>query len=391
MEQQDSCLETLEGVVYNEPLMKKPKKMILTAGPSITRLEERYVLDAVRNGWNFHFNDYIKRFEKAISEYIGVKHAIATSSGTGALHLSLLAMGIGKGDEVILPEISAVASANVITFTGAKPIFVDIEEDTWCMDPISFKKSISKNTRAVMPVHLYGHPSNMGEINKIAKEHGLYVLEDACPSLGATYNNKKTGSLGDMATFSFQGAKIAVTGEGGMLLTNNTKLFEKASHLANLGRVREKGAFWHDTIGYKYAMSNIQAALGLAQLEQIESLISAKRKIFSWYRKRLEGIDGISINTERKWAKNIYWMSSIVLNKKFKVTRDELMKKLYESNIDTRPFFFPFSMLPIYKTRVNNPVAYKVALSGINLPSGVQLKEKEVDYVAKTIRRVLDI
>lgn len=371
--------------------MKKPKKMILTAGPSITKKEERYVLDAVRNGWNFHFNDYLKKFEKKLSEYIGVKHALATSSGTGALHLSLLAMGVGSGDEVILPEISAVASANVVTFTGAKPVFVDIEEDTWCIDPASFKKSITRKTKAVMPVHLYGHPSNMGEINKIAKEHELFVLEDACPSLGAIYKDKKTGSLGDMAAFSFQGAKIAVTGEGGMLLTENSKLFEKASHIANLGRVRDKGAFWHDTVGHKYAMSNLQAALGLAQLEQIESLVSLKRKIFSWYKKRLGSIDGLSLNAERKWAKNIYWMSSIVLNKKFKVSRDELMRKLYENNIDTRPFFFPFSMLPIYKTQVNNPVAYKIALNGVNLPSGVKLKEEEVDYVAKTILRILGL
>lgn len=371
--------------------MRMPKEKILTAGPSITKKEEKYVLDAVKNGWNFHFNDYLRKFEKKMAGYVGVKHALATSSGTGALHLSLLAMGIGEGDEVILPEISAVASANVVTFTGAKPVFVDVEEDTWCIDPKSFKKAISRQTRAVMPVHLYGHPANMDEINKIAKEHNLFVLEDACPSLGANYKGKKTGSLGDMAAFSFQGAKIVVTGEGGMLLTNNSRLFEKAAHIANLGRVKEKGAFWHEIIGHKYAMSNLQAALGLAQLERIESLVSMKRKVFSWYKKRLDGIEGLSINIEREWAKNIFWMSSIVLKKKFRVTRDELMVKLHQRNIDTRPFFFPFSMLPPYKTRVNNPVAYNVALNGINLPSGVLLKEEQADYVAKTVLEILGL
>lgn len=372
-------------------IMKKLRKTILTAGPSITKREERYVLDAVKNGWNFHFYDYVEKFEKTMIQYIGAKHAMATSSGTGALHLSLLAMNIGKGDEVIIPEISAVASANVVKFVGAKPVFVDIDEDTWCMNPKSFKKAITKRTRAVMPVHLYGHPADMDEINKIAKDHNLYVLEDACPSLGAFYKEEKTGNLGDMAAFSFHGSKIAVTGEGGMLLTNNSKLFEKAYHIANLGRDKIKGAFWHNVVGYKYKMSNIQGALGLAQLERIESLIERKRKIFNWYKKRLGNIEGISMNIEKEWARNIYWMSSIVLNKKFPVTRDELMKKLKENNIDTRPFFFPFSMLPIYKAKTNNVVAFHAGLNGINLPSGVNLKEEEIDYVAHNVRKILGV
>lgn len=369
--------------------MYKQKQIILTAGPSITKKEEQYVLDAVRNGWNFHFNDYVEKFEKAMAEYVGVKYTMATSSGTGALHLSLLAMGIGPGDEVIIPEISAVASANVVTFTGAKPIFVDIEEDTWCIDPKSFKKAITKKTKAVMPVDLYGHPADYDEIVKIAKEHDLYILEDACPSLGSLYNGKKTGSFGDMSAYSFQGAKIAAIGEGGMLLSNNEKLFEKARFIADLGRDRKRGAFWHSIIGYKYRLPNIAAALGLAQVERIEYLVERKRKIFNWYKERLEDIDGIAMNTQREGTRNNYWMSSIVLKKKFKLTRDEFMVKLKENMVDTRPIFFPFSMLPIYKTKVNNPVAYTIALNGINLPSGVNLTEEEVEYVAKLVRKIL--
>lgn len=370
--------------------MYKPKKTILTAGPSITPKEINYVLDAVKNGWNFHFNDYVERFEKLFAKYIGVKHAIATSSGTGALHLSLLAMGIKEGDEVILPEISAVASANVVTYVRAKPIFVDVERDTWCIDPQSFKKAITKRTKAVMPVHLYGHPANMGEINKIARENGLLVLEDACPSLGATFEGKKTGSLGDMAAFSFQGAKIVVTGEGGMLATNNSKLFEKAAYIANLGRDKKRGAFWHTLIGYKYKMSNLQAALGLGQLERIEGLIKKKRRIFEWYYKKLGSIEGLSMNTEKPWARNVYWMSSIVIDRKLSITRDEFMKELKSSMIDTRPFFFPFSMLPMYRASVHNDVAYHVGLRGINLPSGVNLTKKEVDYVSSQVTDILN-
>lgn len=370
--------------------MYKPKKTILTAGPSITQKEVDYVLDAAKNGWNFHFNDYVERFEQAFAKYLGVKHAMTTSSGTGALHLSLLAMGIGEGDEVILPEISAVASANVVTYVRAKPIFVDIEKDTWCIDPQSFRKAITNKTKAVMPVHIYGHPANMGEINKIAKENGLFVLEDACPSLGATFEGKKTGSLSDMAAFSFQGAKIVVTGEGGMLATNNSKLFEKAAYIADLGRDRKRGAFWHTLIGYKYKMSNLQAALGLGQLERVESLIKRKKAIFEWYYKKLGGIEGLSMNTEKSWARNIYWMSSIVIDRKLSITRDELMKKLRSRMIDTRPFFFPFSMLPMYKTNVDNPVAYHVGLKGINLPSGVNLTKEEVDYISSQIVDILN-
>lgn len=370
--------------------MYKPKKLILTAGPSITQKEINYVLDAAKNGWNFHFNDYVEKFEQSFAKYLGVKHAMTTSSGTGALHLSLLAMGIGEGDEVILPEISAVASANVVTYVRAKPIFVDVEKDTWCIDPESFRKAITKKTKAVMPVHLYGHPANMGEINKIAKENGLFVLEDACPSLGATFEGKKTGSLGDIAAFSFQGAKIAVTGEGGMLVTNNSKLFEKAARIADLGRDRKKGSFWHTLIGYKYKMSNLQAALGFGQLERIESLIKKKRRIFEWYYKRLSSIEGLSMNIEKPWARNVYWMSSIVINRKLSITRDKLMEKLKSKMIDTRPFFFPFSILPMYKTNANNPVAYHVGLRGINLPSGVNLKEEEVDYISAQIIDILN-
>lgn len=369
-----------------------PKKIILTAGPSISSKEVAYVTDAVKNGWNEHFRDYLDRFEESMAKYIGVKYALAVSSGTAALHLSVLGLNIQKGDEVIIPEITFVASANVVKYVGATPVFVDVEEDTWCIDPNSVRKAITKKTKAIMPVHIYGHPANMGEIRKIAKEYGLFVIEDACPSIGAEYKGKKTGSLSDVAAFSFQGAKMLVTGEGGMLLTDNAEIYEKAKYYANHAKNHNR-VFWHDEIGYMYRMSNIQAALGLGQLEQVNNLLARKKRIFSWYKEKLEGVKGITLNTEKPWAKNEYWMSSIVLDKDHKIKREDMMKELKKRNIDTRPFFYPISMFPMYQgktyKRFPNKVSYWLGTHGINLPSGVLLKKEEINYVASHVIRIL--
>ncbi len=371
--------------------MRKPKRLILTAGPSISQKEVRYVTDAVKNGWNVHYRDYIDRFEKAFAAYIGVKYALALSSGTAALHVACLGCGVGCGDEVIVPEITFVASANAVRYTGATPVFVDVEPDTWCMDPNAVRQAITKKTKAIMPVHIYGHPANMIAINRIAKEHGLKVIEDACPSIGATVKGKKTGGLGDVGAFSFQGAKTLVTGEGGMLVTNSAEIYEKAQYYGNHAKDHAK-AFWHTDIGYMYRMSNIQAALGLAQLERVEECIAKKRTIFSWYKKRLEGVQGIQLNYEAPWAKNLYWMSSIVLDRRAPIGRDALMKELKKRMIDTRQFFYPISMLPMYAKKryaKRNPVAYWVGTHGINLPSGVMLTETVVDYVARSVIDIL--
>ena len=342
--------------------MYKPKKIILTAGPSISGLEVRYVTDAVKNGWNFHFRDYIERLENAFARYIGVKYALTLSSGTAALHMSMLGLGIGRGDEVIVPETTFVASANVVRYVGAKPVFVDVERDSWCIDPKKIEKLITKHTKAIMPVHIYGNVSDMNPIQKIAKKHKLFLVEDACPSLGATYNGKKTGNLSDVAAFSFQGAKIAVAGEGGMLVTNNEEIYKLAKYYSNDAKDPNR-IFWHTDIGYMNRMSNTQAALGLAQLERNDEFVEKKRKIFNWYNKRLGDIDGISLNTERKGTKNIYWMSSIVLNKNFGKTRDQIRDELKKRLIDTRPFFYPVSMFPMYEEQ-KTPVAHYIGLNG---------------------------
>lgn len=367
--------------------MYKPKKTILTAGPSITQKEIDYVLDAVRNGWNENWASYLHKFEFFFAQYIGVKYAIVTSGGTGALHLALASLGIGPGDEVIIPEVTYFACSDVVMFLGAKPIFVDILKDTWCIDPEKIEKAITKKTKAIMPVHIYGNPAEMDEVLDIAKKHNLYVVEDACPAVGSIYKGKKPGSFGDFGAFSFQGAKIMATGVGGMLITNNKILYEKAKYLNNHGEDPNR-KFWQTSVGYTFEMSNIQAALGLAQLERIEEFVSKKRQIFEWYHNRLGKIEGISMNYERPNTKSNRWMSSIILDESFNVTRNELRVLLREKLIDTRPFFYPISMFPLFK-EVNTPIAHHVGLNGINLPSGVNLTKEEIDYVATQIKSIL--
>ncbi len=367
--------------------MKKPKQMILTAGPLIGQKEVKYVLDAVKNGWGEHWADYIHKFEQKFAEYIGVKYAIATDGGTGALTLGLAALGVGAGDEVILPEITYFACSDAIVLLGAKPVFVDLLPDTWCIDPDKIKKAISKKTKAIMPVHLYGNLAEMDVIMKIAKEYDLAVIEDACPAVGSVFKGKRPGSFGDFGAFSFQGAKIMVTGYGGMLVTNSQKLYEKAKYL-NGHAEDPKKKFWQTGIGYSHEMNNITAALGLAQLERIESFVAKKRQIFNWYWEKLKDIKGISMNYERPHTKSNRWMSSIILDDDFGITREEFMKKLRVKMIDSRPFFYPISMFPMYKEQ-NTPVAHHLGLRGVNLPSGLKLKKSEVEYVADTVREVL--
>ena len=368
--------------------MEKRDKLILTAGPSITEKEISYVTDAVSTGWNEHWNKYILKFEELFAKYIGVKHAITTSSCTGAMHIALESLGIKQGDEVIVPEITWLATAAVPTYVGAKPVFVDIEEDTWCINLDSIKKAITSKTQAIMPVHLYGGLAKMDKIMDIAKQNDLLVVEDAAPSLGSIYHEKKAGSFGDASAFSFQGAKVMTTGEGGMLLTNNDSTFKKVSKIANQGRSDTK-PLWNDEIGLKYKISNIQAALGLAQLERLEEFVEKKRKIFSWYKKRLYDIDGIRMNTELPKTRNSFWMTTIVLEKDFGISRDVFMKKLRGWNIDSRPVFYPLSHMPMFETK-HHKNAERFSERGINLPSGYNLEEDDIDYICNVVKEILN-
>lgn len=369
--------------------MEKRKKVILTAGPSITQKEISYVNDAVINGWNENWNKYIVKFEQSFAEYIGVKHAMTTSSCTGAMHLALKSLGVKEGDEVIVPELTWIATASAVMYVGAKPIFVDVEHDTWCIDPNSIRNAISTKTKAIMPVHLYGHPANMKEITNIAHEYNLLIVEDAAPSLGAEYEGKKTGDFGNASVFSFQGAKIATTGEGGIFLTNDSNLFQRVAKLGDHGRSLTI-PLWNDEIGYKYKMSNLQAALGLAQLERIEELVMKKRQIFSWYDKRLKNLEGIKLNIEKPNCRNIFWMTTIIFEKDFGITRDEFMRKLKEWNVDSRPFFYPLSHMPMFERR-DNKIAETLSKNGVNLPSGHNLEENDIEYICEVIKQILNL
>lgn len=364
-------------------------KRILTAGPNISNKEIKYVLDAVKNGWGENWNKYIKKFEQKFAEYIGVKYCMTTSSCTGALHLSLAALGIGPGDEVIVPDLTWIASVSVINYVGATPVFVDIKQSDWTIDTEKIEKAITKKTKAIIPVHTYGYPSNMVKIMEIAKKHKLFVVEDAAPAIGATCNGQKVGSFGNFGCFSFQGAKLLVTGEGGMLCTNDKDLFEKAKNLNDHGRDKNI-QFWINQIGFKYKMSNLQAAFGLAQLEKVDKLIKRKKEIFSKYVNTLSAFPEIKICNESTNTKSIFWMTSILLTDKCKVDRNEMIKILDEKyNIDSRPVFPKVSKFPMYK-EVNNPVAEIVSKRGINLPSAVGMTNQDIIRVCTAVQEIIN-
>ena len=365
--------------------------MILTAGPSITKKEIDYVNDAVTNGWNDNWNSYIVRLEEAFKDKFNAKHALLTSSCTGGMHMAARAMDIGEGDEVLVPELTWVATASAPYYLGAKPVFVDVDKDTWTIDLKSAEKYITSKTKAIMPVHLYGHPSNMDEVMIFANKHNLKVLEDAAPAIGAKCNDKLVATYGSASVFSFQGAKMMVTGEGGIVLTNDDEIFAKIKQYSEHGRSRDPSkTFWIETIGYKYKMSNIQAALGLAQFERLDELISKKREIFSWYENRLSQYHDIKLNKEADWAHSIYWMTSINLIKK-SMSRDELMKKMKEDNSDTRPVFPTISKYPMWYSDCDNPIATAISENSINLPSGHNLTKDDINLVCDSIIKNLNL
>jgi len=360
--------------------------------PSITELEISYVNDAIRTGWGEKCYEYIHRFERDLSTYLGVKHAMATSSCTGAIHLALIALGIKAGDEVIVPEITWIATVEPILYIGAKPVFVDVLKDTWCIDPEKIKQAITPLTRAIIPVHIYGNLCDMDTIMEIAREHQLKVIEDAAEGLGSEYFGRKAGSIADAATFSFHGTKTMTTGEGGVLVTNSTKVYEKAKVLNDHGRNPqdpENKMFWMRNYGYKYKMSNLQAALGCAQIERIEELVAKKREIFTWYSDLLKGIP-CSMNPEQDGCKNSYWLPTVVFEKELNFDRASFFEASKANQIDSRPFFFPLSSLPMFNENRENVVAYDLYERSINLPSFHDITKAEVGFVVDVIKSFLN-
>jgi perosamine synthetase len=367
---------------------KTAQSEILTAGPSMSNRELTYVSDATMSGWNSHHSDYLSRFQEEFAEYVGAKYAIATSSCTGALHLSLLALGIGPGDEVIVPEVTWVATASAVRYVGATPIFADITPDTWCIDPQSIKAKITQKTKAIMPVHLYGFGADMTAITAIAKEHNLYIVEDAAPAIGTLIDGNAAGNFGEFGAYSFQGAKMLVTGEGGMLVTSDPDLYERARKIQDHGR--KPGTFWIEELGYKYKMNNVTAALGLGQLERSEHQINQKRRIAQWYQELIGGHDSLSMQFEAPNTRSIHWMNSVTLSDDLGISRDEVMEKLKADGIDTRPVFPAISQYPIWdQVHQPGPVATRIGANSINLPSGVKLSKASIERVCESLVNII--
>lgn len=361
---------------------------ILTAGPLIGVKEATYVLDATRRGWNHHHSDYLAKFESDFAAFVSTDFAMATSSCTGALHLALLALGVGQGDEVIVPETTWVATGAAVAYVGATPIFADVDPDTWTIAPESIDKCITPRTKAIMPVHLYGYPADMTSIMAIADRHDLKVVEDAAPAIGATVEGRPVGSHGDIGAFSFQGAKMLVTGEGGMLVTRDPDLRARAWKQQDHGRI--PGSFWIDELGRKYKMSNVSAALGLAQLQSARAQIDKKRRINTWYREFLADTPGIRFQVERQDTQAICWMTSVLVDHET-FTRDYVVQALAAEGIDSRPVFPPIGSYPIWGgvSTQAHPVAEWIGERGINLPSGVRISRASVMRVCETIDRAM--
>ncbi len=360
--------------------------------PSITDLEIAYVNDAIRTGWGEKCYDYIKRFETAFAQYLKVEYALATASCSGAIHLALASLGIGEGDEVIVPETTWVATASPVLYLGAKPVFVDIEADTWCINPEKIREAITPRTKAIMVVHLYGNIAKMNEIMQIAHEHNLYVIEDAAEALGSVYQGRQVGSIGDMAVFSFHGTKTMTTGEGGMLVTNNSALIQQARMLNDHGRVAgEPKMFFPHHLGYKYKISNLQAALGLAQTERLADLVAHKIWVFQTYKKYLGDLACLTWNCEPEGTENCFWLPTIVFDKALNVDMPRLLAIFKENQIDTRTFFYPLSSLPFLDSVPTNVVAYDLCTRAVNLPSYFELTEAQIKRVADCVRVFLNL
>jgi perosamine synthetase len=371
---------------------------IPVSGPWITQKEADYVADAVKNAWYGNANAYNERFEAEFARYVGRRFAIALTSCTSAIHLSLLALGIGPGDEVIVPDITWIATAAPVSYVGASPAFADVDRETWCLSAEALERRVTPATKAVIPVDLYGNMPDMDRIREAAARHGLAVIEDAAEAIGSEYGCHKAGSFGDTSVFSFHGSKTMTTGEGGMLVTDREDIYRRCLFLRDHGRSPGGPMFWNTEIAFKYKMSAMQAALGLAQLSRIDELLEKKRRILEWYRSGLDGVEGISMNPEPPGIKNSYWMVTVIPDEAFGPDKERLIALMSERSIDCRPFFYPLSSLPAYErskqageAKRDNVNAYALSRSGINLPSGLSLTGSTVDYVCKSLKAVLCI
>ncbi|USK78064.1 DegT/DnrJ/EryC1/StrS family aminotransferase [Peribacillus frigoritolerans] len=365
-------------------MINRPR--IPLVNPQFNGNEKKYVLDCIDSTWISSNGKYINEFEKKFAEFCGTKYGITCANGTVALHLALLAHNVGPGDEVIVPTLTYIATANAVTYCGGRPVFVDSEPQTWNIDPNRIEEKITKKTKGIIVVHLYGHPVDMDPIMVLAKKYSLFVIEDAAEAHGAKYKNQTSGSIGDTGCFSFFGNKLMTTGEGGMITTNDNELNQKMRLLRGQGMDPNK-RYWFPIVGYNYRMTNVQAAIGLGQLEKITFHLKKRREIVRLYNKHFQNhLDLIEVPIEKSWAQHSFWMFSILLKADVKVTRDSLIELLEHDGIETRPLFYPMHVLPPYKeTSSSFPIAEDIAMRGLNLPTHSMLTEENIRYIVERV------
>ncbi len=363
-------------------------KKIHYAGPWVTEREVAAVAEAARVGFYENYRLHASQLEQKLREYLGVKHCLAVNSGTAAMHLGLASLGIGPGDEVIVPDASCVATALAVAYTGATPVFADVDPDTWCLSPASVEKCLSPRTRALMPVHWNGHPCAMDELLDIARRRGLLVMEDGAPALGAEYKGRKVGTLGDTASFSFQGAKIAIAGQGGAFVTNRDDAMVKARQLASYGRTDSVMTYWSDFVGYNYGMPNLPAALASAQMDRMGELLAKKRQIWAWYEEHLGDAPRVKLIREAPGTRSTYCYPPMLLKPEARVTRAELFARLKEDNIDARPAQPRQSPMPMFRQNADTPVCRLIETNGVLLPGAFCLEEEDVALVCRRLREL---
>jgi len=360
-----------------------PKRELPVYKPSLSGREREYVNECLTTEWISSKGRFVPEFEGQFASRIGVQHATSVCNGTVALHLALVALGIGPGDEVIVPTLTYIASVNAISYTGATPVFVDSLPDTWQMDPQDVRSRITPRTKAIMAVHLYGHPCDMDALVKIAEENGLFLVEDAAEAFGSKFRGRHAGSFGDISCFSFYGNKTITTGEGGMVVTDDDTLYDRSLHFKGQGLAKHR-EYWHDIIGYNYRMTNICAAIGLAQLEQAASCLKRKREIARMYEEQLTPL-GLETHKESEDVTHSFWMCSVLVGSP--ADRTPLRECLSKAGIETRPVFYPIHTMPMYSTRYQRfKVAENIAWRGVNLPSFPGLSDDDVMYICDTIR-----
>lgn len=358
--------------------------MIPISKPEILEAEILRVTEAVSSGWVSSLGPYLDDFEQQFAHFCGVKHCITTANGTVAIHLALSALDIGAGDEVIVPDLTFAATINAVLLAGATPVIVDVCPKTWCINPALIEKAITPRTKAIIPVHLYGHPCDMAALNALAKKHDVFIIEDAAEAHGALYHNKPVGGLGDCATFSFYGNKIITTGEGGCITTNSDSIAAKARLLRDHGMSKEK-RYWHTVVGFNYRMTNLQAALGLAQLEKIAGFLRERARILQDYRRFLSGFD-VQLNPMDAHCQPVNWLTSVLLPNSEREERDQLIQALKDNGIETRSFFYPLSAMPIYHSYALEecPVAHQLSARGLNLPTYMGLSTETIQNISST-------